>query len=258
MSFMTATPTDIPELTGDIHHGAVPVRKRLSIVPGKPAAPSPDAAAVAVRDLNAAQMEAAQEYLFRLGGVHSDLDVINDLAGQYPELMVEARSLTRAALGTPAQWSEAAMLRWSESDWSNESRVAGKAPRALWNLVAAAAGTGAAAVTMLAGAADAAVLVVSFAASLSVLLALPRPSDIGVPRLHPLDAEQLQNFVAEAVFADLLETRGVLPAAAASALRRGWDHIRFIAATTQAMSTPPFDFAALSASGSGQAMGAAA
>lgn len=246
IGFMTNTPADIPQLSGDIMAGAPTsrnVRPHLAVAPApKPAEPSPAAPAEAVAHLNAMQLSAAHLFLFRLRHNHGDTVIIDRVAAEHPGKMAEANALTEKVLGTPEQWQARAVKDWTESDWSLESSRDGDALGRIWNgVVSIGPLLVAGIVTALggnlliglgAGAASAALIFKLFA----------RPANVGVPELYLSDVKQLFSFVAEAVLANLLEAEGKLAPVDAPALRRGLEHLTFIGNTTTAMAVPPFEF----------------
>ena len=242
MKAMTSSPHEIPALHGPVRKGSG-AKAKLKAVPAPAPAPVADRAraAHAVQGMNSAQLASAQDFIFRLADYDGDTEVISELAGQHPEEMSAALELTSSVLGSAAEWHEAAARKWQESEWSSESLTAGRLATVFWNASAALAPVAAAGVSMYAGLHSAITLVAALAAAVAVLVFLPRPVDVGVPSLHPRDVEQLHTFVAEAVFADLLDEKDALTPGQASALRRGRDHLLFIAATTSAMSMRPFD-----------------
>lgn len=245
---MTSSPYDIPALDGSIQTGSKGKQKpkpKLKTAPAPDPAKDPARAARAVQDMNAAQLAASQDFLFRLAGFDRDTGIIDGLTKSHPQAMTAAGKLTASVLGTPADWHEAAMARWQDSDWSSESFTVGRLAPALWNAAAALAPVTAAGLSLLAGAHPSVTLSAALAAVLSVLFFLPRPVNVGVPVLHPGDVEQMHKFVQEAVFADLLEGDGAITPEQAAALRRGRDHLLFITNTTHAMSMRPFDPATL-------------
>lgn len=238
-------PADIPQLSGDVLASPAPAKTakpHLVVAPSPTPVPSPAAPAEAVSHLNAMQLSAAQLFLFRLRHNHDDMVTIDRLTAEHPEKMAEANRLTEKALGTPKEWKSRAMKDWDGSDWSLEARQDGDAYSGLWNGIVSMAPLLIAGIVTALGANLLIGLGAGAVSGALILKSLPRPQNIGVPELHPGDVKQLFDFVAEAVFANLLETDGKLTAEEAQALRRGWEHLAFIGNTTSAMAIPPFEF----------------
>ena len=194
-----------------------------------------------VRNLNAAQLAAAQDFSFRLADSDNDTGLTAKLASAHLDLMGSAMEMTHDVLGSPAEWHRNAMKRWQDSNWSRHSLAVGRLAPALWNAGAAIAPVAGAGLAMMAGLSPILILGAALLPALSVLVLLPRPVDVGVPHLETCDIEQLYGYVVEAVFADLLEDRGKIEPEQAAALRRGHEHLVFIGNTTHAMSLRPFD-----------------
>lgn len=245
---MTNSPADIPRLSGDVLAGSPAAKTHtakphLTVAPAPgPAKPSPAAPAEAVAHLNAMQLSLAQTFLFRLRHNHDDLLTIDRITAEHPEKMAEANKLTEKVLGTPEEWQARAMKDWDKSDWSLEANQDGNAYGGLWNAIVFLAPLLVAGIVTALGANLLIGLGAGAVTGALIVKLLARPANIGVPELYSADVKQLSSFVAEAVLAELLEAEGKLADEDAAALRRGWEHLKFIGNTTSAMAIPPFEF----------------
>lgn len=217
-------------------------------VPGVPGTvtamprPTPDFGEPArfTKTLNARQLNVALDYLFRLDSFDGDLPVIRDIRAANPRDLVSAEQITRWSLGSPKEFGIRATKNFLEN--SSSSHVIKPSPlrKRMWAALLFLAFAIPAAGAFAAGFSSLAILGAGLGGALFFRMIAVPPSVQGAPAVADTDWELLHSFVVDSVLASILERRGAITAGEAAALRRGFDHIRFISHTTAAMAAPPY------------------
>lgn len=196
------------------------------------------------KTLNARQFNVALDYLFRLDAFSSDLLLISEVRNAYPRDLASAEQITRWSLGNPQEFGARAMKNFMDSTCSAHVIKPTRFQKLLWPALLflaffiPAAGAFASGLTLLA------MLAAGLCGAMVLRLFVVPPRIQGIPVIADTDWKMLHNDVVDSVLSSILERRGALTPEQAAALRRGFEHMRFISYTTAAMATAPYVAAA--------------
>lgn len=219
-----------------------PGNLRLAVLDPAPQADEPEAdyggPARFARTLNAQQLDIALDYMFRLDDCDDDLPVIADIRASHPESLAAAEKITQWNLGSPRELRSRALDNFRDSPAGSDLR---SAPAVWpWRLSLALCFTAPAAACLALTMSAGTVLAAGFAGALTCRMLWNKPLESGLPKIQDSDWDRLHQDVVDAVLESILSRRGVLTPGQSEALRRGYDHLSFIAHTTAAMAVAPY------------------
>lgn len=238
------SPANVPVMRTGVERetGSVASSVTLRVVPTEVSRAVPDFGEPArfAKTLNARQLNVALDYLFRLDNFDSDLPVIKEVRESNTWDLASAEQITRWSLGTPKDFAERATRSFLESSYSSHVIKPSPSRKRIWAVLLFLAFTIPVVGAFAAGFPPLAMLASGGAGALIFRLLAAPPRIQGAPLVADADWQMLYNDVVDSVLASILERRSAITTEQAAALRRGFDHIRFISHTTAAMATPPY------------------
>ena len=190
--------------------------------------------------LDAQQLNIALDFMFRLNDYDEDLDIIAGIRAAHPEDLSAAEKVAAGNLGTVKDFKSRALAKFDESEASSHVLKPSLMSQLAWwaTLIAGFCVPAGAAFGL--GLTSAGVVAAGSIGALTLRMLSNPPQSQGVPPVVESDWFRLRNDVVDAVLAAILTQRGAITEREGEALRRGFEHIRFIAYTTAAMATKPY------------------
>lgn len=240
------SPSNVPGLGAVLTQAEheLPVLPALAVIPKREpvrtAEPDYAEAARFAGGLDAQQLNIALDFMFRLNDYDEDLDIIAGIRAARPEDLTAAETVVSGHLGTVKDFKSRALAKFDESEASSHVLKPSLVSQLGWwaTLIAGFCVPAGAAYGL--GLTSAGVVAAGSIGALALRMLSNPPQSQGVPPVVDSDWFRLRNDVVDAVLAGILTQRGVITEREGEALRRGFEHIRFIAHTTAAMATKPY------------------